>query len=177
MPLSTANSSFLSPLALKHGRTITAGLAVTFLFVALPAAAQNAPESGPAGWEQTRAKITELRTKARQLRNDAALQYGLEEKKCLQKFLASDCLDAARKARVAVEHQASASESEAQALERGIKAEQHAAQIVRNEEKSRKDAADAARRAEQARMKEEKNARRLEKKMAKEKPCPCDCPR
>jgi hypothetical protein len=148
-----------------------------FLLAVLPAAAQQAPGAGPEGWEQTRAKITELRNQARQLRNDAALQYERAEKKCLQKFLASDCLDAARKARVAVEHQASASEREAQALDRGIKVEQRAVKMARNEEKIQKDAADAARRTEQARMKEEKNARRLEKKMAKEKPCPCDCPR
>lgn len=154
-------------------RGLTACLSALLLLAAHPAAAQERTKED---WEKTREKITELRAQARQMRAEAAQQYAVAEKRCLQKFLASDCLEDARKARVALEHQASAVEREAQALDRGVKAEQHAAQMIQNQERAKQSAAEAGRRAEQARQKEEKNASRLAKKAAKEKPCPCDCP-
>lgn len=152
-------------------------MVAALLFAALPAAAQQAQAPAREDWEAKRAKITELRTQARQMRAEAAQQFATAEKLCLQKFLAADCLADARKAKVGREQQAGAIEREAQALDREIKAEQRATRMARNEEKARQNTADAGQRAEQMRRKADQNARRQEEKAAKAQPCPCDCPR
>jgi septal ring factor EnvC (AmiA/AmiB activator) len=159
--------------------TLILAIAVTLgVLPATPALAQ-AQATSPAGkeaWEQTREKITGMRAQARQMRADALQAYSVAEQKCLKKFLASDCLNDARKSRVEVERQAAAIEREAQSIERQIKAEKHAAEIARNEEKAQRDATDATRRAEETRIKAEKNATHRAKQLAKTHPCPCDCP-
>lgn len=152
-------------------------LAAASLLCALSATAQQAAPRSDAERMQAREEIAALRQQARQLRAEAYEQFGAAEKQCLQKFLANDCIDAARRARIGQERQAKELERTAEKNERALKTELRALKTAQREEKTRQQEQAAAQRAAQARLDAEKNAQRLEKQRARQQPCPCDCPR
>jgi hypothetical protein len=154
-----------------------AALAAASLFCALPALAQQAAPRSDAERMQAREEIAALRQQARQLRAEAYEQFGVAEKQCLQKFLANDCIDQARRARNDTERQAKELEKKAEKGERDLKTELRAIKAAQREEKARSQEQAAAKRAAQTRLDAEKNTQRQEKQRAKQQPCPCDCPR
>ena len=152
----------------RNGMILWAVLGAT----GMPAVAQDVED-----WEKTRDRIAEMRAQARQVRQEAFAKRNEAEKKCQAKFLASSCLEDARKSQIEEERQAKGIENEASALERKLKAHQHALKEAQRNDKTQRQDAEANKRAAKIRQEEEKTQKRLEKKAAKARSqcaCPCD---
>lgn len=124
-----------------------------------------------------REKIDALKAQSRKLRAEAQQTAEAEEGKCRQKFLASNCLDAARKQRTEKEKQAKKIENEADTLDRRIKAENRTIRQRQKDEKIQRTEESKAQQNEQAQRKAEKTKQREEQKRKKEQRCDCPCPR
>ena len=127
-----------------------------------PLYAQETPPQPKEDWLITRERITELRSQARHMRNDAEQAFIESENRCLEKSLTVECLKKATESRSAAKLEAKRLEKEAQDLEHGIKAKARETKKAQKIEREKMHGTAGNKHETEARLKREKELLRLE---------------
>ena len=122
-------------------------MAITLLF-SIPAWAQAPATAAPEG-PRTLEEAAALRARAEQMREDAGKTFAAEQTACYQKFLASKCLDEAKKRRTQAEIEARKIDNQGRIFQREAKR----AEVEANDAKRAAEAAEQERQAADGRRK------------------------